>query len=88
MTVALTIAWFVAVALAIAFVCHPVRYFWDKSTPGGWCLDIMTMVIALAGANGVSDVMALVIPIPWLWKLHLPIGQRLNVIAIFLMGGL
>ena len=88
MTAALTVIWLIVIVFATTFACRPVHYFWDKSVPGGRCLDIMTILVGLSGANGLGDLMALLIPIPWLWNLQLPLGQRINVIAIFLVGGL
>ena len=32
--------------------------------------------------------MPLIIPIPWVWKLHMPLSRRLNVIGMFILGGL
>lgn len=40
---ALVIAWSLALIFLIVFNCKPIAYFWDKSIPGGQCINTNVM---------------------------------------------
>lgn len=53
------------------FVCRPVAYFWDRSIQGGECNDFEAGYLANASLNLIMDVVALIIPIPAVWKMKM-----------------
>jgi hypothetical protein len=47
-------------------------------TPGFWYVN--------AGGNIITDVIIFALPIVPVWKLHLPLSQRLTLVAVFGLG--
>lgn len=82
------IGWGIAFPLTVVFNCKPISYFWDKSIPGGHCIDAQVMSYALASVSTLTDVVVWALPIPWLWGLQMNIGKRLGIVATFALGGL
>ena len=82
------IAWWISLMFTVVFSCKPIQFFWDKSIPGGTCLNENVVAYGTTGVNIVTDLIVLCLPIPWLWNLQMPLSRKLNVIGIFILGGL
>lgn len=83
------IAWCITYFALIVFNCRPIRYFWDKSIPGGKCIGDGYLESYLLGAgNIVTDIAVLALPIPWLVRLKLGRGKKMALIATFVIGSL
>jgi hypothetical protein len=82
-----TIAWFLTTTFATIFQCTPVSYYWNQAQPGFCGVVPLTFAFATSILNAVSDFVVVVLPIPMVWKLDLPRGRKIGVIAIFLLGG-
>ena len=80
--------WCIAFIGSVVFNCYPVRFFWDKSVPGGHCIDAKVQSYSLAAISTFTDIVVWVLPIPWLWGLQMSLIKRLGVIATFALGGL
>ena len=87
-TGAIQIAWAIAVCFTTIFSCSPVAFYWDKFIPSGSCLNIYTMGYGFTGVNIVTDVVVLLLPVPSLSKLQMSLPKKLNIIGIFILGGL
>lgn len=86
---AFIIAWCITYLALIVFNCRPIRYFWDKSIPGGKCIGDGYLESYLLGAgNIVTDIAVLVLPIPWLVRLKLGRGKKMALIVTFVIGSL
>ncbi|KAJ5356438.1 hypothetical protein N7517_011047 [Penicillium concentricum] len=85
---ALVLAVGVADLLEIFLQCRPLAYGWDQSIPGEKCIHPVTAYQTLVPLNIFTGLLILVMPMPTLWKLHIPLGQRLAVTGVFLLGGL
>ena len=84
-----TLAWFVLFIFLQFFTCVPLAYYWDKSIPGGHCID--DHIIAYYGTSPgdiATNIAILILPIPYLWNLQMHWQRRLAVIAIFFLGSL
>lgn len=84
-----TLAWFIVFIFLQFFTCVPLAYYWDKSIPGGHCID--EHVIAYYGTSPgdiATNIAILILPIPYLWNLQMHLQRRLAIIAIFLLGSL
>ena len=69
------------------FHCRPVYRAWstmDKSS----CLDMDTTWVVGGSLNAITDIAALCLPMPLLWQLHLTKEKRLQLMGVFLLGGL
>lgn len=82
------VGWGIAFPFSVVFNCKPINYFWDKSIPGGHCIDARAQSYALASISTLTDVVVWVLPIPWLWGLQMNLAKRLGIIATFALGGL
>ncbi|RPB05431.1 hypothetical protein L873DRAFT_1785635 [Choiromyces venosus 120613-1] len=76
--------------IVILFYCRPLSYYWNKTTPGGYCWDLEIFYFINAGLNIVADVVITVLPFPVLARLYreLPKRQKVGLCGIFSLGGL
>lgn len=69
-----------------AFQCSPVAYQWDKSIPGGKCIDVQASYRASSAPNIATDAIMLILPIPIAWQLKVSVIRKLGLIFVFLTG--
>lgn len=89
--IALSIAYWIGCSVAFLCSCQPVSYFWTQyeNPLGGYVrYDIYPFYIAHAVANMAGDLLILLVPIPLVWRLKLRVGQKIQILSIFLLGGL
>ncbi|GAM37483.1 hypothetical protein TCE0_024r07439 [Talaromyces pinophilus] len=83
------VAYTLAIFFALIFACYPVERNWDP-IPQFWdmdyCIDRTGLYLATALTNTTSDIILILIPIPIIWRLHVPVGQKLGIAAIFGVG--
>ena len=87
----LVVGWAVAVFIVNLLQCKPISYFWlqfTDPTAKGKCIDWHSYFIGNASASVVSDFIILLAPLPLIWQLHMPLGQRLATMGIFAVGAL
>ncbi|PQE27428.1 integral membrane protein [Rutstroemia sp. NJR-2017a BVV2] len=84
--VCLNVAWGLFVIIAAAAICVPFRYNWDKEIEGGKCGNQLTLYIVIAAWALLCDVIIWVIPFSIVWKLQLPVGQKVAISGIFALG--
>lgn len=77
----------VAFLLLDIFHCRPVSRAWD-STNRSSCLNMDTIWIVGGSLNAVTDIAALCLPMPLLWKLHVTKEKRIQLMGVFVLGGL
>ena len=70
-----------------AFICTPVRANWDPNVHGH-CVNEHTLTEAVRIPWVVTDFAVLVAPIPMVWGLQLPRGEKIGLYALFFTGGL
>ncbi|KAI9655105.1 MAG: hypothetical protein M1821_005588 [Bathelium mastoideum] len=51
-----------------------------------YCINLFTLVIAIAITDVILDVAVVILPLPFIWKLQMPTKQKLGVSLIFLFG--
>ncbi|GAQ45190.1 hypothetical protein AtubIFM55763_006651 [Aspergillus tubingensis] len=88
--IALSIAYWIGCSVAFLCSCQPVSYFWTQyeNPLGGYVrYDIYPFYIAHAVANMAGDLLILLVPIPLVWRLKLRVGQKIQILSIFLLGG-
>jgi hypothetical protein len=69
-------------------LCQPFAYKWDKSIPGGHCVDYTAAYRYVSIPNLVTDLALLVLPISTLWKLKMGKSRKVGILMTFLAGGL
>jgi len=84
--VGITIIWLVGLLLAGILSCIPVHGFWDRSVKAK-CLPTSNYFWAIAIPNLATDIMLMIFPIPLVWRLRMPISQKIGLIFTFTLGG-
>ncbi|OTA99363.1 hypothetical protein M426DRAFT_325228 [Hypoxylon sp. CI-4A] len=78
--------WASAVILSAFLICQPVAFNWDKSIDGGTCGNGTISWIVTASLNMMSDLIILVMPMPYLLRLELAWPKRLFLAGSFSVG--
>jgi hypothetical protein len=83
------VAYTLAIFLALIFACHPIERNWDQ-IPQSWnmnaCIHRTGLYFATALTNTASDIILILIPIRIIWRLHVPVRQKLGIAAMFGVG--
>ncbi|KAL9597902.1 MAG: hypothetical protein Q9219_004855 [cf. Caloplaca sp. 3 TL-2023] len=66
--------------------CRPLEYVWDKTTPGGSCMNVMVVFYNNAAFTLAINTVVILLPLPVLWGLQMKKTHKVGVIAIFLLG--
>lgn len=74
--------------MAFFFSCRPFRKEWDLSITDGKCIDRPRQSISSGYFNIFMDAILLVLPLPTVWKLQLPLRQKIAVTGVFMTGSL
>ena len=74
--------------LSSIFFCRPISKFWNVNYPEdkGYCLPKQATWYFNAAFQIASDVVILIMPMPLLWKLHLPWRQKSGIMLVFGVG--
>lgn len=83
-----TILWAVITWVINLTVCHPVTFFYDRTTPGGYCGSQQITGSVSGGLGVLGDVLILSLPIFMVKQLHLNNRKKVAVASIFLLGAL
>lgn len=54
--------------------------------PTARCVDFGSELIALSTINAVTDFILLVLPMPILWRLHISLSKKVQLIVMFTLG--
>ncbi|KAJ5250917.1 hypothetical protein N7489_001327 [Penicillium chrysogenum] len=82
----IAVGYSLASVLANIFSCTPVAKSWDDTITTGHCMDRPAFYFANAGLGIFTDFATVVVPIPWLRRLQMPLGQKIAVTVILAMG--
>ncbi|MCJ1478592.1 hypothetical protein MMC13_007273 [Lambiella insularis] len=75
-----------SILFEMAFLCHPLAYNWDPSTPGGGCGNRNASSVSSDMVNLFTDIMVIALPLPTIWHLHLPLRPKLGLMLVFSLG--
>jgi hypothetical protein len=83
----IVVAYWIAFTLGTLFQCSPVAFNWDKTIPGGRCMEAKTGFIISGSVNVVIDVVLVLMPIPVVLKMqHIRMLKKIGIIGIFSLG--
>lgn len=68
------------------FHCRPVSQAWHSDNKEA-CLNMDTIWIVGGSLNAVTDIAALCLPMPLLWRLNIEKEKRIQLMGVFLLGG-
>jgi hypothetical protein len=72
----------------LTFSCVPTWAIWDKTIPAVCNIDRDNFFLATITTHFILDVIILVLPIFPVFRLQLPLQQKLGVIGFFLLGAM
>ena len=78
----------IATTIVDLAMCTPVNFFWDKTVPGGRCINQNAFYITGSSVQLLTDIVILVIPLPAVWSLQINIAKKIALSIIFLLGSL
>ncbi|KAK7423239.1 hypothetical protein QQZ08_009135 [Neonectria magnoliae] len=78
----------VVITFMMFFVCNPPRKAFNFKLEGGSCTDAAILYMATAVSNIITDGILFVLPIRMVYKLHMPMAQKIGAIIVFGIGSL
>jgi hypothetical protein len=80
------ILWNSASIVAGLAICQPFAMNWDQTIEGGRCGDQTKFYMWLGIINVIVDVLILGLPMPFLYKLQLPLRKKILLLGMFSVG--
>lgn len=89
-TIGLATIWGVSYFFALLFLCNPVSAYvrYGSEAPDLHCANEPSVYYSLAISDVLIDIIILIIPIPFVWRLHMKTAQKVAVSGIFALGSL
>ncbi|KAL8670532.1 MAG: hypothetical protein Q9168_004929 [Polycauliona sp. 1 TL-2023] len=84
--IALTLVYYIISTSITIFACSPIEKMWNPLITHGHCLDNNAGVLFTSLFNIVSDIAILVLPARAVWKLQIPRGKKIRIVALFATG--
>lgn len=78
--------WVFGTILAGCLICRPFPMNWDQTIPGGHCGDQVLSFTVTGVLNLLTDIMVLVLPMPYLAKLQMRLYKKLVLLGVFSIG--
>ncbi|KAL6702553.1 hypothetical protein ACN47E_001550 [Coniothyrium glycines] len=79
--------YWIGFTLGSIFQCKPVAFNWDKTIPGGTCLNPKSGFLTSGSVNLVLDVILVVMPAPVVWKMqHVSQLKKIGITTMFSLG--
>lgn len=74
-------------ALIVIFNCVPIAASWDLNLAAtGKCVDKKSFYVGGSVPNVITDLILVIMPLPYVWELHASLAQRIVLAAIFALG--
>lgn len=67
-------------------ICRPTAFNWDPTTPGGHCGDSVTLWLCTGVLNIITDLVVLLLPMPYLYSLEMALYKRTVLMVTFGLG--
>lgn len=84
-----SVVWGVASLCVSIWACSPVTYYWDKSTPGGWCVAPKVYnheSLAFSVLGLLTDLAILATPQQRIWRSQIDLQHKKAITAILGVG--
>jgi hypothetical protein len=70
------------------FQCTPIAFFWDRSIPGGHCVDRYRLYVSSSILHILTILLLFLMPVPTVWALQLTTSRKCGLIVVFSVGAL
>jgi hypothetical protein len=84
-TLAIVVLSGVVLTFLFIFQCRPVAAAFED-IPGS-CIDIVSLFLSSAPVDILTDIAIILLPLPFLTSLRIEIGEKVVLVAMFLLGG-
>ncbi|KAL3459325.1 hypothetical protein BJX64DRAFT_291302 [Aspergillus heterothallicus] len=85
--VLLVACWAASFLVAMLTACQPLYAYWDTEIAAtAKCTDEPERTLAFTISNLITDVIILALPVPTLWRVKLPVRERLALIGLMSLG--
>jgi hypothetical protein len=64
-----------------------VAFWWDRTIPGGHCVDNTAFLLGNSIPNIATDIAILLLPLPFIWRLQQSKSRKIALSGIFLLAG-
>ncbi|KAJ4152868.1 hypothetical protein LMH87_009388 [Akanthomyces muscarius] len=84
-----SVVWGIASLCVSIWACSPVTYYWDKSTPGGWCVAPKVYnheSLAFSVLGLLTDLAILATPQQRIWRSQIDLQHKKAITAILGVG--
>lgn len=78
------VSWMVAITLSSVLICRPFPYTWGEGT--GICGDQVTSYLITGVLNIVTDLIVLLLPLPYFVRLEMAFFKKAVLICTFTAG--
>jgi hypothetical protein len=78
---------YVATQIGFFVFCRPFWGYWAVPPPDAQCTTLQFYAINQACWNISSDILMLCVPLPIVWKLKMPVRQKVGLGIVFTLGG-
>lgn len=85
---AIVACYFVVCLFVTIFECNPVSYHWNKTIPGGSCINEPQFCQYNGVANRLIDLMILSLTFPMVWNLKINVRQKVTLSGKLALGTL
>ncbi|PSN72084.1 hypothetical protein BS50DRAFT_544407 [Corynespora cassiicola Philippines] len=88
-TLFLIVGAYTGIFFSLLFACRPIAASWDPTlTTIAKCVNRGAIYITTAVVGIVTDVILLAIPIPLIWRLQMPLKQKIGLTGMFVIGSI
>lgn len=84
---AFVLGYSIAQVFGAIFQCVPIDSNWNPKVTGH-CINLDVFATVLAALNSFTDIVILVLPMPLVWRLKRPAHEKVQIMGMFLLGGL
>lgn len=78
-------AYTVTCLILVLTQCHPLVGYWDKNVTIH-CVDMKANMITIGAINTATDFLIYLLPARYLWRIQLPLKQRIGLVFVFTCG--
>ncbi|VUC26584.1 unnamed protein product [Clonostachys rosea] len=78
--------WLIILFCLCAFGCRPISAQWDLSITNAVCIESKGIYLGGSLPNVLVDFVLVFMPLPYVWRLRAPVGQRLIIVGMFTLG--
>ena len=79
------VGWFVSMTFNVISLCQPVQETWKPELPGH-CASLYAFFLRQAIPNIVTDVVLLLLSLPYMWRLGIQLLQEILFVSVFYLG--